>query len=280
VLARREVERLLEESERQRAEADMARREAEAAREEAEMANRAKADFLASMSHELRTPLNAIGGYVDLLDMGIHGPVTEQQRVALHRVKHSQQHLLTLINDVLAFAKVEAGRIEVDVRILAASEQLFSVESLVAPLAEEKGIAFSIKDCDRTLCLSADEERLRQILLNLVGNAIKFTPTGGWVLLTCESSAHWVDICVRDNGPGIAPEKQQSIFDPFVQVDRKLSNPRGGVGLGLAISRDLARAMGGELSVQSEFGTGSSFTLRLPRAPRHETERMPADRNR
>jgi len=250
VLARREVERLL--------------RDTESARREAELANRAKSDFLASMSHELRTPLNAIGGYVDLLEMGIHGPVTDAQRAALARVKHSQRHLLTLINDVLAFAKVEAGRIELAPRTLAACDVLAGVEPLVAPLAAEKGIALSVNDCDQSLRLVADEERVRQILLNLVSNAIKFTSSGGWVALSCERTDEWVDIRVSDNGPGIEWEKQERIFDPFVQVDRSLNNPRDGVGLGLAISRDLARAMHGELSVASTPGEGSTFTLRLP----------------
>jgi signal transduction histidine kinase len=257
VLARREVERLLRESERARA-------ESEAARAEAEMANRAKADFLASMSHELRTPLNAIGGYVDLVDMGIHGSVTPAQKEALARVKASQQHLLTLINDVLAFAKVEAGQIELDVRPLAAREILTSVVPLVAPLAQAKRIDLSIDPCDPSLCVRGDRERARQIVLNLVANAIKFTPAGGWIRLGCEADGARVAIRVRDNGPGIAPEKQQAIFDPFIQVDRRLSNPREGVGLGLAISRDLARAMGGELDVSSVPGEGSTFTLRLP----------------
>ncbi len=263
VHARREVERLLDESERQRTAAEVARAEAEAA-------NRAKADFLASMSHELRTPLNAIGGYVDLLDLGIHGPVTEAQRAALARAKTAQHHLLTLINDVLAFARVEAGHLDLVLRSLRACDLLAGVEPLVAPLAEAKGTALSVVDCDPTLRLMGDEERVRQILLNLVGNAIKFTQTGGWVALTCERAATRegarVDVRVRDNGPGIPLEKQESIFDPFVQVDRRLSNPREGVGLGLAISRDLARAMGGELSVESTPGEGSTFILRLPAA--------------
>ncbi len=257
VLARREVERLLRESERARA-------ESEAARAEAETANRAKADFLASMSHELRTPLNAIGGYVDLVDMGIHGSVTPAQKEALARVKASQQHLLTLINDVLAFAKVEAGQIELDVRPLAADEILTSVVPLVAPLSQAKRIDLSVEPCDPSLRLLADRERARQIVLNLVANAIKFTPAGGWIRLGCDADGARVAIRVRDNGPGIAPEKQQTIFEPFIQVDRRLSNPREGVGLGLAISRDLARAMGGELDVASVPGEGSTFTLRLP----------------
>jgi signal transduction histidine kinase len=271
VLARREVERLLRESERERAEAEAARAEseaarsdAEAARVDAESANRAKADFLASMSHELRTPLNAIGGYVDLIALEIHGPITEAQEAALARVKASQQHLLTLINDVLVFAKVEAGQIEFALHPLRAYDLVRSIEPLVAPLADAKGIALSARECDPSPQLLGDEERIRQILLNLVGNAIKFTPAGGSVVLSCETEPAWVSISVRDNGPGIDPEKQRTIFDPFIQVDRRLSNPGEGVGLGLAISRDLARAMGGELRVASTPGEGSTFTLRLP----------------
>ena len=267
VLARREVERLLHESERERAGAEASRAEAEEARAEAETANRAKADFLASMSHELRTPLNAIGGYVDLLEMGIHGPVTDAQRASLGRVKASQQHLLTLISDLLAFAKVEAGQLELALRPLGACELLTSIEPLVSPLAEIKGIALAVRDCDSELRLMGDQERVRQILLNLVGNAIKFTQSGGWIVLMCDRREQWIEIRVRDNGPGIAPEKHEKIFDPFVQVDRSLSNPRDGVGLGLAISRDLARAMGGDLGVESVPGEGSTFTLRLPVAP-------------
>ena len=244
-----------------------ARQAAEAARQEAEVANRVKAEFLASMSHELRTPLNAIGGYVDLVEMGIHGPVTPAQREALGRVKMSQQHLLTLINDVLTFARVEAGRIDLDLREHAASALLATIEPLVAPLAEAKQIALSVGGCDPSVVLVADAERTRQVLLNLVGNAIKFTQPGGRVQLECEQRGGWVEIRVADDGPGIAPEKQQSIFDPFVQVERSFSNPREGVGLGLAISRDLARAMGGELGVASVPGAGSTFVLQLPLAP-------------
>jgi signal transduction histidine kinase len=216
------------------------------------------------MSHELRTPLNAIGGYVDLLDLGVNGPLTDSQRLALSRVTANQRHLLTLINDVLAFAKLEAGQVELDLGALSAFELISGVEPLVAPLAEAKGIALSVQECGAGVRLVGDVERIRQILLNLVGNAIKFTQEGGWILLTCEESGAWVDIRVRDNGQGIAFERQRGIFDPFVQADRSLSSPQEGVGLGLAISRDLARAMGGELSVESTPGEGSTFTLRLP----------------
>ncbi|HEX6069155.1 MAG TPA: PAS domain-containing sensor histidine kinase [Longimicrobiaceae bacterium] len=258
VTARREVERLLIESER-------AREDAEAARAEAEAANRAKADFLASMSHELRTPLNAIGGYAELLEMEVHGPITAAQRGALDRIAASQRHLLTLINDLLAFARVEAGRIELEIRPLAPRDVLAGVEPLVAPIAATKRIEFSTEwECERNLL--ADEERLRQILVNVVGNGIKFTAPGGWVRMSCRASGETVEIRVSDNGPGIAAAMQRAIFDPFTQVNRRLSHPREGVGLGLAISRDLARAMGGEIMVESEEGKGSTFTIMLPAA--------------
>jgi PAS domain S-box-containing protein len=240
-------------------------REAQAARAEAEAANRTKADFLASMSHELRTPLNAIGGYVELLDMGIHGPLTEAQRGAMARITANQRHLLTLINDILSFARLEAGRMQFDVEVLAAQDVLAGVESLVAPQAEARGVAYTSEPCDPGLCFRGETERVRQILLNLVGNAVKFTPAGGWVVLSCAADAAWVELRVRDNGMGIPPEEQERIFDPFQQVGRRLSQPQEGVGLGLAISRDLARAMAGDLTVQSAPGEGSVFILRLPR---------------
>jgi signal transduction histidine kinase len=259
VLARQRIELLLAESE-------AARADAERARAEAETANRAKADFLASMSHELRTPLNAIGGYVDILEMGVHGPLTAQQEESLTRVGVNQRHLLTLIEDILSFAKLEAGQVEFELEPLDASALLASVEPLVSPLAEVKGIRLTVS-ADACHRLMGDEERVRQILLNLVGNAVKYTPDGGSVDLSCDAAPPWVHIRVRDDGPGIPRDKQQKIFEPFMQVGRQLSSPQEGVGLGLAISRDLARAMGGELTVDSTPHRGSTFTLRLPGAP-------------
>ena len=217
------------------------------------------------MSHDLRTPLNAISGFVELLEIGVHGPLNEAQQKALARISASQRHLLTLINDILSFARLEAGRIEFDLRPLSAREVLEGVEELVAPLAAAKGVAFAAERCAEGLRFTGDVDRVRQVLLNLAGNAIKFTQPGAGVVLACEADPEWLLLRVRDEGIGIPPDELERIFDPFQQVGRRLNQPQEGVGLGLAISRDLARAMGGELSVRSTPGEGSVFTLHLPR---------------
>jgi signal transduction histidine kinase len=218
------------------------------------------------MSHELRTPLNAIGGYLELLEIGLHGPVNEKQRDAYGRIRENTRHLLMLVNDVLSYAKLEAGRVDFDQEAVNAAEVLNSIGPLVTPLAARRGVVYAARECDRELAVRADVERLRQILLNLVTNGLKYTGTGGWVVLTCEARGEEVEFAVEDNGPGIPPEMQERIFDAFTQVDRRARDSREGVGLGLAISRDLARGMDGSLSVESEVGTGTKFTLRLPRA--------------
>ncbi|MEP6991429.1 MAG: ATP-binding protein, partial [bacterium] len=246
-----------------------ARVEAEAARADAEAANRAKSDFLAAMSHELRTPLNAIAGHAQLMDLGVHGPITDAQRDALARIVRSEQHLLSLINDVLNFAKLEAGRIEYQVRDLALSEIVNAVASMIDPQMMAKHLAFT-SWVPADLRVRADEEKLRQILLNLLSNAIKFTEPGGRITVDTPSRADMPDgviyLRVADSGIGIVRDKQDVIFDPFVQVHRNLTRSTEGTGLGLAISRDLARGMGGDLRVRSTEGTGSMFTLSLPEA--------------
>ncbi len=236
-----------------------------AARGEAEEANRAKSDFLARMSHELRTPLNAIGGYAELLRMEIQGPLSDAQRDALERVTRNQRHLLALINDILNFARIEKGQITVDLGPVAVHEIVASLEALVAPQLRTKALDYVVTEVDPTLTLRTDGEKVRQILLNLLSNAAKFTPAGGRVTLTVGCDAAQVRIAVHDTGSGIPADRLDEIFEPFVQIERSLARSHEGAGLGLAISRELARALGGELAVASELGAGSTFTLVLPR---------------
>jgi len=239
--------------------------EAEVARDEAQEANRAKSDFLAVMSHELRTPLNAIGGYTEIMQIGIYGPVTERQQEALGRIARSQQMLLGLINDVLNFAKLDAGQVQYRMTDVPLQDALSQVESLVAPQLEARRQTYRFQ-CASALMVRADRDKLQQVVLNLLSNAIKFTPEEGAITLSCREDGEFACVEVSDTGPGIPDERLEAVFDPFVQVDRALNRPHEGVGLGLAISRDLAQGMGGTLTVRSTPGEGSVFTLRLQRA--------------
>jgi signal transduction histidine kinase/PAS domain-containing protein len=241
--------------------------EAEAkARRAAEAANLAKTQFLAVMSHELRTPLNAIAGYAELMRMGIRGPVTPEQQADLDRIKRSQRTLLSLINDVLNYAKLEAGHIEFDTQKVVLHGFLADIEALVTPQLQGKGLNYEYEECDSELSVNADAEKMRQIMVNLLSNAIKFTPSGGAVSVKCEPEDGVVNIRVSDTGVGIPEDKIGAVFEPFVQLDRKLTSTNEGTGLGLAISRDLARGMGGDLTAESTPGEGSTFSLTLPRA--------------
>jgi signal transduction histidine kinase len=241
-------------------------RASESARVQAEAANRSKTEFLASMSHELRTPLNAIGGYTDLLLLGVRGAINPEQQADLERIARSQRHLLGVINDILNFARVEAGFVEYEMRAVRVAALMEEVEPLMLPQLATKSLGFACDAGPVGLAVHADPEKVRQILVNLLANAVKFTPAGGRVWMTAEAVADWVELRVHDTGIGIPRDRLSAVFEPFVQVHRSLAKPIEGTGLGLAISRDLARGMGGDLRAESVPEQGSTFVLTMARA--------------
>jgi signal transduction histidine kinase len=230
-------------------------------------ANRAKTDFLASMSHELRTPLNALAGYAELLEMGIHGELPPAQKDMVARIRRSQRHLQGLIEDVLGFARIEAGKLEIELDDVAVGASVVRVSEFVLPQFAAKSLDFDVAPVDPRLRVRADRDRLQQIILNLLTNAAKFTPANGSVRVAIETAGSTVRINVIDTGVGIPADKHEAIFEPFVQLSGPNKSGPGGTGLGLAISRNLARAMNGDVTVRSESGSGSTFTIELPRAP-------------
>ena len=247
------------------------------ARLEAEAASRAKSEFLAIMSHELRTPLNAVLGYSELLELGISGPLTDKMREQIGRIRMSGTHLLGLVNDILDLAKVEAGRLTVSTGPASAAGTVAAAISLIQPQASARGLTLEVEPIAEPVPIYlGDDERVRQIVVNLLSNAVKFTAAGGKVSIRVALTGHpgaegrlrpntkYVTFSVTDTGQGIAEDKLLSIFDPFVQVESGHSRSREGSGLGLTISRRLARLMGGDLTVVSEPGKGSTFTLWLP----------------
>jgi signal transduction histidine kinase len=233
---------------------------------ESEAAGRAKSEFLASMSHELRTPLNAIGGYAELLEMGLVGSINPTQQDYLSRIRASQQHLLRIINDLLNYSQIEAGKLVYERRPVPLSDVLDVVVNMMAIQAAAKHISLERGECPPHIAAMGDRLKIDQIVLNLVSNAVKFTPADGAIVVDCTVQGDMTAVAVRDTGPGIPADSREKIFEPFVQLGRSLSSGHEGAGLGLAISRDLARAMGGDLTVTSAPGEGSVFTLTLPRA--------------
>ena len=230
----------------------------------ADAANRSKAEFLAVMSHELRTPLNSIGGYVDLLEMELRGPLTDSQKSDLQRIKRGQEHLLRIINDILNFTRLEATEVKYELIDVPVRALLADLDAVVSSLAAAKELEYACDMPSHGVFTRTDPDKLRQILINLLSNAVKFTPPGGRIKISCAADESTVSLSVEDNGPGIPADKIDAVFEPFVQLDRGLTRTTEGTGLGLAISRGLARGMGAEITLKTEVGKGSTFTLVLP----------------
>jgi signal transduction histidine kinase len=240
-------------------------------RSAANEASQAKSNFLAVMSHELRTPLNAIGGYVQLLEMEVHGPITQAQRDTLERIDRSQRHLLRLINEILNLSRIEAGHVDYVVEPVTLATLIDAVLPMIEPQARAKDITLE-RSVPADIVARADSEKVQQILVNLLTNAVKFTGENGTVCIEASAAPDdRVVIRVSDDGIGIPEEMIDKVFEPFVQVDSSKSRSAEGTGLGLAISRDLARGMRGDLTVKSSLGNGSTFDLLLPQAVPEES---------
>jgi signal transduction histidine kinase len=230
------------------------------------LASQAKSDFLAIMSHELRTPLNAILGYADLVLLGVPEPVGEQAHHQVERVRTAAQHLLQLVDEVLSYARLESGKEVVKLEPIELGAVVRETMTLVAPLAERKGITLASRTTE-DIRLETDGWKVRQILNNLLSNAVKFTEEGGWIGVTAAVDGKVAHIAVEDTGIGIPEEHLSRIFDPFWQVEHSSTRRFGGTGLGLGVARELARLLGGDVTVSSRMGSGSTFTLTLPMTP-------------
>jgi two-component system, sensor histidine kinase and response regulator len=256
-----------------RAHAEKARNEAELARAEAERANNSKTDFLAVMSHELRTPLTAIMGYEELLSDGITGPVTELQRQQLGRINASARHLLGLIDEILTFARVDIGRERVRWESMSINHTLADAAALVQPMAADKQLAFVVELLDEDQAIQTDGTKFRQMLVNLLSNGIKFTDKGE-VRVGCAVDNGSLEVRIADTGVGIAAENIEDVFEPFWQAEQTATRKTGGTGLGLSVTRKLARLLGGDVTVVSRMGAGTTFLLTLPmKAPAGQTVR-------
>jgi PAS domain S-box-containing protein len=260
--------------------------EAEEARRQAEEANRTKSLFLATMSHEIRTPINAVMGYADLLDLEIAGPLTEQQRQQLGRIRASNMHLLGIIDEVLDFSRLDAGRVTLAGRAGRLVAPVEDALQMISPQAQAKGVVLSdsVSGFAADVPYWGDEDRVRQILVALLSNAVKFTPPKGRVTVSAgtaeqpppdaqlQGSGPWAYVRVEDTGPGIPPDRMREIFEPFEQGDMSLTRQHGGTGLGLTIAKRLAALMQGDLTVRSQPGVGSTFCLWLPVAAEEAIE--------
>ena len=241
---------------------------------ELQRANAAKAQFLAMMSHELRTPLNAIGGFTELLELGLRGPVTPEQVEDLGRIRRNKDLLLSIITDILDFTRADAGVLTLELESVAIGPVLTDVVDAVRHQMTAKGVQLVLGPVPPDATARGDREKIQQVLLNLLSNAMKFTEPGGEVHVDTIVDSGAVRIDVRDTGSGITPEQLDAIFEPFVQVDASLTRRAGGTGLGLAIARQLTKAMGGTVSVRSAVGSGSTFSLTLPHAAQPEFPRI------
>ena len=256
-----------------RAHAEKARSEAEAARAEAERANNSKTDFLAVMSHELRTPLTAIMGYEELLSDGITGPVTELQRQQLGRINASARHLLGLIDEILTFARVDVGRERIRWESMSVNHTIADSAGLVEPMAAAKSIDFIVDLLEEDQAIQTDGTKLRQMLVNLISNGIKFTENGE-VRVGCAVSDGILEVSIADTGVGIPAENIEEVFELFWQAEQTATRKTGGTGLGLSVTRKLARLLGGDVTVTSRVGMGTTFLLTLPmKAPAGATIR-------
>jgi len=233
-------------------------------------ASRMKSAFIANMSHELRTPLNAIIGFTGALLMKLPGPLTVEQDKQLNTIRSSARHLLSLINDILDVAKIEAGKVTLSLEPVQCQGLIAQVVETLRPLAQLKGLSLEVSMETETVTISSDRRALTQILINLLNNAIKFTETGNIVVRLAQrpsANATLTEISITDSGAGIKVEDQAKLFQAFSQLDSTSTRHAEGAGLGLYLCQNLANVIGATLSFQSDFGSGSTFTLTLPAAP-------------